>query len=72
MAFEVAYAGHQNQQESLCFVQFPAVKQEKTEIDETIEVVECPPLPCSPSKLLHKNIKKKDIKTLKLLQKKSY
>ena len=36
---------------ALHFVQLPAVKQEKTETDETVEVVECPPPPCSPSKL---------------------
>ena len=40
MAFEVAYAGYHNQQESLRFGQLPAVKQKKkTETDETVEVV---------------------------------
>lgn len=62
MAFEVAYAGYQNQQESLHFVQFP-FKQEKTETDEVVEVVECPPqLSCSPSKPTTQKTKKRKIK----------
>ena len=71
MTFEVAYAGYQNQQESLHLVQLPA-KQEKTERDELAEVVECPPPPsCLPSKPTTQNPpKKKDQKTF--YWKKSY
>ena len=50
MAFVVAYAGYHNWQESLYFEQLLAVKQEKTESDETREAIECPLPPCSPSK----------------------
>ena len=44
MAFEIAFAGYQNQQENLHFVQLP-VKQEKIDTDEVVEVAECPPEP---------------------------
>ena len=62
MAFEVANAGYQNQQENLCFVQLP-VEQEKIETDELSEAVKCPPPPlCSPSKLTTQKPKKRKIK----------
>ena len=47
MAFEVAYAGYQNQQENLCLMQLLA-KQETIQIEE---IVQCPmPPSCLPSK----------------------
>ena len=72
MAFKVAYAGYQNQQESLRFVQLP-VKQEKIEADELVEVVERPPPPLYfPSKPTTQKPKKRKIKTLFLSRKKFY
>ena len=62
IAFDVAYAGHQNQKRNLRFVQL-FVKHEQTETDEVGEVVEFPPpLPspsCSPSKQTTQKTKKK-------------
>ena len=50
MAFEVAYTGYQNQQENLCLMQLLA-KQETIQIDELVEIVQCPmPPSCLPSK----------------------
>ena len=39
-------------------MQLPAVKQEKTGTDETVEIVECPPPPCSPSRPAVQNQKR--------------
>ena len=64
LAFEVAHAGYQNQQESLCFVQLP-FKQEQTEIDEMVEVVKTTTtiLPVLPAlTTTQKSYKKKDRK----------
>ena len=62
MAFEVAYAGYQKQQENLQFVQL-TVKQGKIKTDELEEVVEYPPPQLrSLSKPTTQNQKKKDKK----------
>ena len=76
LAFEVAHAGCQNQQQSLRFVQLPfkkeqTVKQEQTEIDEVVEGVEIStPLPKTTQKSKKRKIKNADAVTEKVLLKK--
>ena len=72
LAFEVAHVGYQNQKESLHFVQLP-VKEEQTEIDEVIEVVETTitlPALTITQKTKKRKIKNSDIVAEKFLLKK--
>ena len=72
LAFEVAHVGYQNQKESLHFAQLP-VKEEQTEIDEVIEVVETTitlPALTITQKTKKRKIKNSDIVAEKFLLKK--